>query len=117
MLPLLNVSATQCLRYSMSKASPSDILGLYGTFVLAAPNNTGLEVVAYLTLTDHQSGTLLVNVDAHDLGCECKGNHGKGNLEITLKSPITRGVVNSYLLDDRIIRGTIRFETGSYTAY
>jgi hypothetical protein len=91
--------------------------GLNGTLVLAAPNNTGLEVVAYLTLTDHQSGTLLVNVDAHDLGCECKGDHGKGNLEITLKSPITRGVVNSNLLDDRMIRGTIRFETGSYAAY
>jgi hypothetical protein len=92
---------------------------LNGTLVLAAPSSTGigLEVVAYLTLTDHQSGTLLINVDAHDMSCKCREDHDKGNIEIALKSPVTRGVINSSVVDDRMIRGTIRFETGSYTAY
>jgi hypothetical protein len=40
-----------------------------------------------------------------------------GNIEIMLKSPVTRGVINSHLVDDRMIRGTILFEAGSYTAY
>lgn len=91
--------------------------GLNGTLVLAAPGKSGLEVVAYLTLTDHQSGTLLISVDAHELSCKCRADHGKGHIEITLESPIRRGVVNSALVDDRVIRGSIRFETGSYTAY
>jgi hypothetical protein len=91
--------------------------GLNGTLVLATADEYGLEIVAYLTLTDHQSGTLLINVDAHDLSCECGADHGKGHIEITLKSPIREGVANSALLDDRIIRGSIDLESGHYTAY
>jgi hypothetical protein len=91
--------------------------GLNGTLVLAALGQSWPEVVAYLTLTDHQSGTLLISVDAHELSCKCRADHGKGHMKITLKSPIRRGVVNSAVLGDRIIRGRIPFEKGSYTAY
>jgi hypothetical protein len=69
--------------------------GLNGTLVLAAPGKSGLEVLAYLTLTDHHSGTLLISVDVHELSCKCKADHGMGHIEITLKSPIRGGVVNS----------------------
>ncbi|KAH6673466.1 heterokaryon incompatibility protein-domain-containing protein [Halenospora varia] len=91
--------------------------GLNGTLVLAAPGKDRLEVVAYITLTDHQSGTLLISVDAHESSCGCGADHGKGSVELTLKSPIRGGVVNSALVDDRLIRGSIRFEDGSYIAY
>jgi hypothetical protein len=91
--------------------------GLNGTLVLATAGEHGFEIVAYITLTDHQSGTLLINVDAHDLSCKCRADHGKGHIEITLKSPIREGVANSALLDDRIIRGSIPFESGHCTAY
>jgi hypothetical protein len=65
--------------------------GLNGTLVLASAGEHGLEIVAYITLTDHRSGTLLINVDAHDLSCKCGADHGRGHIEITLKSAI-RGV-------------------------
>ncbi|KAG9767723.1 hypothetical protein KCU88_g7409, partial [Aureobasidium melanogenum] len=93
--------------------------GLNGTLVLAGPDGvTGqLAVLAYLTLTDHQSGTLLLPVDVHGLDCPCPADHGVGYMNLTLKSPVRRGVVNGALLDDRIIRGVVRFEPGSWTAY
>ncbi|EHY53541.1 hypothetical protein HRR83_003747 [Exophiala dermatitidis] len=99
---------------------------LNGTLVLAGPgpDNAGdgrgngqWAVLAYLTLTDHQSGTLLLPVDVHGLDCPCPADHGVGYMNLTLKSPVRRGVVNGALLDDRIIRGVVRFEPASCTAY
>ncbi|KAH8656067.1 heterokaryon incompatibility protein-domain-containing protein [Tricladium varicosporioides] len=91
--------------------------GINGTLCLATSGKAGLEVVAYVTLTDHQSGTLLISVAAHELNCGCGADHSIGNIELTLKSPIRGGVVNSALLDDRLIRGNICFEGGTYVAY
>jgi hypothetical protein len=91
--------------------------GLNGTLVIAGPGTNGLEIVSYITMTDQQSGTLLIGVDAHELSCKCRTDHNKGHVNITLKPPIRGGAMNSALLDDRVIHGDISFEQGSYTAF
>ncbi|KAK4981057.1 hypothetical protein LTR28_007396 [Elasticomyces elasticus] len=91
--------------------------GLNRTLVLAIPDGGQSRVLAYLTLTDHQSGTLLIPVHTHQLDCKCTADHSIGHIEMTLKSPIRRGTMNSAVMDDRMIRGTVRFEPDSCTAY
>ncbi|KAH0555940.1 hypothetical protein GP486_006117 [Trichoglossum hirsutum] len=79
--------------------------GLNGTLVLAMRSNKGYEVVAYLTLTDQQSGTHLIKVSDH------------GEIDMTFRTPMRGDLINSAIIDDRVIKGSIELEESTLIAF
>ena len=65
---------------------------LNGTLLLAAVKGASCTLLAYLTISDQQCGTLLLKVD------------GEGFVDMTLKTPLRGDSVNSAMLDDRHLR-------------
>lgn len=146
-IPREDAEAVNAAESSSSSSPPLFVAreDLNGTLVLAgpAPGNDKtapttppnlamrMRIVAYLTLTDHQSGTHLLRVSSsHDPnapGYECRQTPTNrhpctcrhGDVLVELKSPKRRGVVNAALLDDRIVRGRIPFDPAQrkYIAY
>lgn len=79
--------------------------GLNGTLVLAAHTKDSYEIVAYLTLTDQQSGTHLVKVDE------------RGEIDMTFRTPLRGDILNSLMMGDRKITGKIELEEESFLAF
>jgi hypothetical protein len=79
--------------------------GLNGTLVLAIPSKKAFEIVAYLTLTDQQSGTHLIKVDEN------------GQVDMKFLTPISPDRIDSSILDDREFQGSMELERKAVMAF
>ena len=79
---------------------------LNGTLVLAQRDaDSTIRVLAYLTITDQQCGTFLLPVDR------------EGRLEITFKMRLRSDLLNSAMMGDRVLAGTLGLEEEELAAH
>jgi Heterokaryon incompatibility protein (HET) len=78
---------------------------LNGTLVLALKRRKSVHVVAYLTVTDQQSGTFLIRTDED------------GQVDLLLKTPQRSDYICSALLGDRNLRVQVKVEKDSMLAF
>jgi hypothetical protein len=78
---------------------------LNGTLVLASKTETGYSLIAYLTITDQQCGTMLLKLNA------------KGCVDMTLITPLRGDVFHSVMLRNRTLLLQIPLEENSVVAF